>query len=168
MTTSGIECTFCEKRFTEGDILKLNYFLDSRLCYECSKKLYKSDSYYSCFGKQYEPLALECRLLCPDRKVCPLFFSRKIFRLRKKFKNELVNIAPVVLTRRYPFRSGTLIDKAFKLCCKSVTKDKLKTWCAQNNTSYYRVLRVLRKGEKYGKKWKVHETQDSITLEYAF
>ena len=80
---NAIECVLCERPFTIVDVQLFNFFLANGLCYDCCRKMYKQDEAISCFGKQYDPIAMECKKLCPDRKVCPLFQSGEIKKLRR-------------------------------------------------------------------------------------
>jgi hypothetical protein len=165
------ECVLCETLYTEEDILSLLFFSATRICYRCYKKLYRSDKSISCFGKQYDPMALECRELCPDRKICPKFFTGKIFKLRKRFESkiDLINIKPEkIVIRKYPFRQGSIIDRAFKMAIRGVLKSKLKRWCERHSTSYYRITKVLKRQNKYGKKWTFDDDGERIKVGYTF
>jgi hypothetical protein len=163
-----LECVLCENLFSEEDIYQFLFFSATRICYKCYKKLFKVKTYISCFGKQYSSNAVECRELCPDRKICPKFFTGKIFKLRKKAENktELIQIKETIVTRKYPFRPGSLIDKVFKMAVHGIDKLKLKRWCTRHSTSYYRMLRVLKKETKYGKAWHFHDRGKDIKVEY--
>ena len=39
------------------------------VCDDCYRVMVRSSE--SCFAKEYQATAIECRSLCPDRKVCP-------------------------------------------------------------------------------------------------
>jgi hypothetical protein len=164
-----LECVLCEGLYTEEDVLSLLFFSSTRVCYKCYKKLYKAKEAISCFGKQYDGNAVECRELCPDRKVCPKFFSGKIFKYRNKLeaKTDLVHIkTETIVTRKYPFRSGSIIDRAFRMAIGGIEKIKLKRWCRRHSTSYYRILKVLKRKNKYGKQWGYEDDGKSITVAY--
>lgn len=164
-----LECILCPELFSEYDILNNRFFPETRVCYNCYLKLQKSSYDISCFGKKtknsnlgFDQMAVECREYCPDRKLCPKFIKDKFIQVTK------IEAKPkeVVTTRLYPFRSHSIIDRAFRLCQQGVTKSKLKSWCAKQGTNYYRVIKVLKGGKKYGKSWRFHEDGVRIDVEY--
>ena len=162
-----LECVLCDHLFSEGDIQNFLFFPQTRICYNCYRKMQKADPAISCFGKQFDVMAEECRSLCPDRKLCPGFQKGRYIRLRKAAESETVEVKPPAMIRQYPFRTSSLLCKAFKLCMKGVTLSTLKRWCKHRGKKHSWVLLVLRKEvSKNGKKWKLHENKDSIQLEY--
>ena len=161
------DCVLCDGQFTEVDIANFIFFPSTRICYKCYRKMQKTATAISCFGKQFDIMAEECRSLCPDRKLCPGFSSGKFVRLRKLAESTVVVAKPQPIIRQYPFRSSSLLCKAFKLCMKGVTLSTLKRWCKHRNKKHSWVLLILRKEiSKNGKKWKLHESKNSIELEY--
>lgn len=147
-----IECVKCEQLFTQEDIKYLRYFIESGLCFQCSYKLYKLPEDVACFGKLYSNTAKECKLLCPDRKVCPLFFTREVFELRRDAKKE----APKELApndKVHLFQPGSIIYKAFEMCRKGISIRKFEMFIQRSKANRTRLLRIFRKGELYGKKW---------------
>lgn len=165
-----LECVLCESLYSEEDILNLLFFSSTRICFKCYKKLFKVKDSISCFGKTYDGNAVECRELCPDRKICPKFFTGKIFKYRRRLEKQtdLVQIkAEIVVTRKYPFRSGSIIDRAFRMAIGGVAKLKLKNWCKRHSTSFYRILKVLKRKNKYGKKWEYSDDGKTITVGYV-
>jgi len=172
--TTLFECVLCSYPYSELDIFNHLFFIETRICYKCYRKMQKADYSISCFGKYtdgknlgYTSLSEDCRSLCPDRRLCPLFANREIIKLRKTAEKETeVLREDENPSKLYPFKTKTLIDRAFKLCMEGVSKDRLKKWCKKKNTSYYRLLTVLRHGKKYGKQWRWNEDRLSVKLEY--
>ena len=173
-----LECVLCEAQFSETDIESYSFFPQTRICYKCYRKLQKAPYIVSCFGKKtessiklgFDPNAHECRELCPDRKLCPHFANGTIKSLRQ---GALVNVQEVasrprqvVTIRAYPFRTGSIADKAFKLCQVGVTKDKFKRWCMRQGTNMYRLLRAFRKEERNGRQWRWKEKGNHVEIEY--
>lgn len=168
-----LECVLCSELYSEIDIANFRYFVATRVCYTCYRSLQKAPFNVSCFGKRkdskhlgYDSLAHECRELCPDRRVCPGFASGKYPTLRKLAEAETVVESKPTVIRQYPFRSSSLLLKAFKLCMKGVTLTVLKRWCRHRGKNHNWVLLMLRKENKKGLRWKFNETRDSIKLEY--
>lgn len=66
-TTQGItlHCILCWKPYTLADSYSLDYFVSSAVCRSCYE--HKAPE---CFGKRFDPEAIECKRLCPDRVVC--------------------------------------------------------------------------------------------------
>lgn len=166
--TASIECVKCERPFTEEDVKLLNYFVESGLCYECSKKLYKLSDEVSCFGKLHSSTARECRFICPDRKICPLFFTKEIFILRKEARQE----KPKELEQKQIpgseslFQPGSVIAKAFELCRKGISQRKFEQFVSRNKSNQTRLLRIFRKGTLYGKTWKWRAANGRFKIDY--
>lgn len=83
----GVECVLCKSRYTEEDIARGRFWIETLICTPCYARLQGDDlseSAYarSCFGKPclvllsgkrlfgYNPKSVECRSLCRDRSVC--------------------------------------------------------------------------------------------------
>lgn len=163
-----LECITCDELYTEIDVENFRFFPSTGVCYNCYRAMQKADTSISCFGKQYDALANECRELCPDRKLCPSFANKKFIKLRQLAEKETEEIQTNKLTiRQYPFRPTSLLCKAFKLCIKGTTITELKRWCKHRGKNYSWVIATLRRGySKNGRKWKLNEKQNSIQLEY--
>ena len=163
---ASIECVKCEKLFTEDDIKNLNYFVESGLCFDCSRKLYKLPEEVSCFGKLYSSTARECRFICPDRKICPLFFTKEVFAMRKEARKEQLPEPKQAPVSSHPFTPGSIIYKAFELCRKGVLQRKFDAFVSRNKANPTRLLRIFRKGELYGRKWKWRAANGKFKIEF--
>src|SRR5437016_2479291 len=87
-----LECITCDETYTEVDVENFRYFPSTGVCYNCYRAMQKAPITISCFGKEYDALANECRELCPDRKQCPSFANGKYVKLRKLAEAETVEI----------------------------------------------------------------------------
>ena len=84
---SRLECLLCFKRYTAKQINEGLYSLDTFICLACYVKMQRAPAQVRCFGKPtiihidktgqakqrqqgYNPKAIECRKVCPDRRVC--------------------------------------------------------------------------------------------------
>lgn len=170
-----LECVLCHAPFTQEDILKFNYFFENGLCYQCCRKLYKLPKAVSCFGKRYSALALECKKICPDRKVCPLFQSKEIREMRKEALTDEQRRGALQLlrareeqprSRAHPFQRGSVIFKAFELCRKGCDKDDLKQFVSKQHADLARILRIFRREEAYGKRWVWRESAAGYSIRY--
>ena len=76
-----IECVVCTIRYSLADIESGLYSLHTGVCSRCYAKMQKQPHHVSCFGKPsvanskgkqlgYNPKAIECKQLCPDRSIC--------------------------------------------------------------------------------------------------
>jgi hypothetical protein len=77
-----LECVICFERYSEADIVAGRYWAEPAVCSECYALMQSRPYSASCFGKPsvvnargkrllgYNPKAIECRQLCPDRAVC--------------------------------------------------------------------------------------------------
>ena len=165
MAGTSIDCVLCQLPFTLEDVRKKNFFLDSGVCYACYKKMFKLPSDISCFGKEYSPLAFECKQLCPDRKICPLFQSKEIKKLRK------VAIAVVprftsITRRKHPFKKGSVIYTAFELCRKGCKLEDIERLAHRAGINPRRIFRVFRSGELYGCKWRWKQSERRCSIKY--
>jgi hypothetical protein len=78
----ALECLLCKTRFTEEKVVRGDYNIETFICSSCYKKMQDKPHEQSCFGKPttiflngkkhlgYEPEAVECTKLCPDRILC--------------------------------------------------------------------------------------------------
>jgi hypothetical protein len=179
--TPILECLKCERKYSEQDIADLKFFPRTSICYICYRNLQKAPITIACFGKQdkmqaYNPLAVECRLICPDRTICPKFVSGEIpmkhemtEQDRKRALKLLYKTDKKYRKRNHPFREGTLIYEGFELCRQGTTKKALRKLCAewQSNADERRLLRFYRKEDMYGCEWKFIEEGNSIRIVFA-
>jgi len=81
-----LECLKCTKRYSAKSIQRGEYRLETFLCSNCYAQMQQQPYSACCFGKPsytvtpenpqrqygYNPKAIECKQLCPDRQVCKL------------------------------------------------------------------------------------------------
>lgn len=74
MPESGklFQCVLCSEKFSTGDVVKGFYFASTGVCRGCYEKGQKTENSIWCFGS-FSVEYLECRLDCPDRKICKVF-----------------------------------------------------------------------------------------------
>lgn len=75
-----LECLLCRRGVTSEEVRLGLFQLSSNVCNQCYRKMQDSPYEKSCFGKVtivhpkrqlgYNPNAIECKELCPDRVVC--------------------------------------------------------------------------------------------------
>jgi len=79
-----LACVTCSELFSIKEIDEGKYILSTMQCTECYAVLQDKSYNQSCFGKPtevdvetgkpiklgYDPSAIECSTLCPDRKFC--------------------------------------------------------------------------------------------------
>lgn len=78
-----LQCSRCQKEYTLDEILSGAYWLETFTCMECYAHLQGRPHEVSCFGKPtvvsltsdkkklgYDPDAMECKSVCPDRNIC--------------------------------------------------------------------------------------------------
>jgi hypothetical protein len=83
-------CVSCDQRYSEEDVAAGLYWPQTFTCSKCYARLQQMDITLSCFGKcseidaatgerylGYDPEALECREVCPDRVVCSRVFHHE-------------------------------------------------------------------------------------------
>lgn len=173
----SLECVRCGGAFTIEDTLRFEFFFESGLCYECCKVLKKAPPDINCFGKLYDPLNPACKRLCPDRKVCPIFMSGDIKLLRKEALTEVQRQGALQLLRKldgktrdraHPFQPSSVIFKAFEMCRapKGVEQDDLRKYITSKDADYTRVIRILRRGELYGKHWSWSEAKGRYAIKF--
>ena len=84
--TPQLECLLCQRRYSFAEIKAGNYFLETMICAYCYRERQRAPRASSCFGKPgrirprqygYNPRALECSRLCPDREVCGMLLTGK-------------------------------------------------------------------------------------------
>jgi hypothetical protein len=63
-----LECVECEGLFTLAQIRQGIFHPEPMVCRVCYDRMAAGTE--SCFGKEYDPTAVECRLHCPDRHQC--------------------------------------------------------------------------------------------------
>lgn len=148
-----LTCTLCNRKFSEKDVENLNFFPDQLICFKCYDEGSKKEHRVWCFGKKslvaptgkvlaygFDPThSSDCRKHCPDRKVCFLFATGTIHRLRLLTKPEL------------PFKPGSVSSKAFAACVLGTTRSKLRKLIRSLRGNLSVVMRRL-KHEKRGKK----------------
>ena len=78
----ALECLICRVRYSREDVLSGLYQLSTKICGHCYGRMQASPHAVCCFGKTdliqldgkrllgYDPDAVECRDLCPDRNLC--------------------------------------------------------------------------------------------------
>lgn len=72
-----LECTECAGEFSIAAVREGRFIVSTMTCRTCYRKMQAAPSSVSCFGKRKRPgkdgfskAETECRLHCPDRKVC--------------------------------------------------------------------------------------------------
>lgn len=70
MDVRVLECTECRGSFPLAAIRGGRFVAQTMTCVSCYSGLQQST--LACFGKQYDPAAIECRVHCRDRHVCKL------------------------------------------------------------------------------------------------
>lgn len=71
------ECVRCAERFSVRNIEQGSFFASTLVCLECYTKAVEDESW--CFGTYDAAEHRECRVECPDRKVCKVVtHSRKM------------------------------------------------------------------------------------------
>lgn len=77
-----VECVKCFERYSEEELRNGQYWLETMVCHNCYVEMQQKPYTHSCFGKEtrgnklgYDPTAVECSRLCPDRKVCVKFIE---------------------------------------------------------------------------------------------
>jgi len=172
----SVECILCRRSFTEVDILGYRYFIESGICEQCYKKMQALPASISCFGKNgkhgYDPISRECKQLCPDRKVCPMFLGSRLQRLKRETTEAIVSGLDQVhvrtneLQKQNPFRRGSATYEAFNLCKKGVAANQFIQFTRRKGVDKGRLLRMFRKEELYGQQWEWDESEEiySITV----
>jgi hypothetical protein len=177
-----LECGSCHSLFKEGAVTVFRFFPDNQLCWQCCVRLYKAPVTVSCFGKVntdkvhgYDSNTLSCSQLCPDRKVCPMFADESIFQYRELTESArksalrfLQQQAPKKHTRvpKVIFRPDSNIGKAFMLCQRGCTMRELRKFCAESDTSFKWLIRILRKEIVHGHEWQWIETPEKLQAIY--
>lgn len=108
-TIKPFRCAVCKETFTELDAFLYNFFKASKVCFGCYNNGQKADHREWCFGKRdktnsegvvvkwgHDPKRIECKIECPDRRVCAAFLYvrkngkryRKIDRVRAQRASE--------------------------------------------------------------------------------
>lgn len=170
-----VECTLCYSKFTLADIEAGKYFVSTNVCAGCYRKAVHSPYSVTCFGKPttskgygFNPKALACKRLCPDRAICEGVVLKKIV-------IEPINLASAakkigkprdkkVRNRDAPFRGGTAIAVAFELCLKGCSTKEFDKLVAKLGCDKYRLLRVFRKEAAYGFTWTWKESDGKLRI----
>jgi hypothetical protein len=186
----SLECILCEHQFSLDDVRLLNFFPSTGVCFDCYQKGQSASFATWCFGKTsvtgpngnllqygYDPEAKVCSEECPDRRICPLFWTGQI----QEWRDEMVKVqdAPVAEVHKMkkklkgykgpplPFyQPEAMTTKAFLICMKGVMVDDLVKWVKAQGGSSARVLRIMRSGSFNGKRWKVNEANGYIRVIY--
>lgn len=171
-----LECILCHTPFTKEAILRFEFFFESGVCYSCYVKMQALPANISCFGKRYSPIVLECKRICPDRKVCPLFQSKEIRSMRKEALTAEQRRGALALLREqeeaprfreHPFTKGSIIHEAFELCCTGCSKEELRRMVTKKHADLARILRIFRREQAYGKRWIWHEQASGYSIKYS-
>lgn len=172
-----LKCIGCENKFTEDDVLNLEFFLDVFYCYQCLRGEKKKPFTQNCFGKLtkysrngavegygYDPVeSIDCRTFCSARKVCVLFAKSKIKDMRESLK------LGKQLDESMPFKQkNSIIAKAFTMCLDGTTRRKLKKFVEDQGGDITRILRVLRAEKHKDKNWKYDEHGKYIKIYFDF
>lgn len=73
MRAKFLECVICAKRFSAKDVKDGKFFPSTQVCKECYSQGVVENNDVWCFG-DYRPKEFrECRIDCPDRRVCRIF-----------------------------------------------------------------------------------------------
>lgn len=127
-----LRCALCSKRFGEEDVKSLSFFPSTSACFNCYRGLSKKPYSHTCFGKPnveksgkiirfgYDPNASEdCRIHCPHKDICRLFYKKKIYRLRRFLLTPFFGDASDVfrsglkgIVKRMPIRKLTKHDQS--------------------------------------------------------
>ena len=83
-------CVVCASRFSEAAVRDGTFFLETLVCLNCYQRMYRQPRSVSCFGKDtlrqkggghqygFDPHALECKSVCPDRNICQTFVRKGV------------------------------------------------------------------------------------------
>ena len=169
-----LRCTQCRQQFSEEDVLAYNYFVQNGLCYQCCEAMRKAPVKQSCFGKKrkYDSDALECRDLCPDRKVCPMFVNGSIIEYRDltvEARQQALKFLKRTVKRKrpprpYPFRFGTTLHGGFEMCRRGCSRRELEKYCEKRKASIGWLLRILRREECNGHEWKWADSEGTYRI----
>lgn len=179
-TTPLLECVTCHNKYSEQDVLLYNYFPQTRRCFECYEKDRNAPYKKTCFGKRsratkygYDSMAIECKTMCADRKVCIMFvkgtvdMKRDLTEEHRQAALSLLHpFRPAKRPKNHPFRPGSLIYVAFEMCRKGTTKTRLQKYFEKHDANVGRALRVFRVGHCHGIRWDWKEQEDRCKIEY--
>jgi len=161
-----LKCVLCGKGFSELDVENLNFFPIQLICFVCYQKGSKQDHRVWCFGKMntvgangkiiaygYDPaVSADCNKYCPDRKICFLFASQKIDKLRLLTKSNM------------PFQPGSVTSKAFAACIIGTTRLKLRELIKSLNGNLAIVMTRLKKEKRGSKRWKYVVKDEKVRI----
>lgn len=177
-----LECARCGRLFSEELVYAFEFFPDNHLCFDCCESLKQLKHSKCCFGKLtqgkmlgYDPKALPCKQLCPDRNVCKLFVGGTVYEYRElteearkqalKFLMKSVKVRKRAPTKEV-FRSDTNIGKLYNLCKAGCTLEEFEALCKQLGASRSWALRILRREEVNGHEWTLKEKDGRLKLDY--
>lgn len=152
-----LACILCLKKFSEQDVEELNYFPNEGICFNCYLDGSKKEHRVWCFGKKniidaitgkikafgYDPAqSPDCRRYCPDRKICYLFATNQIQKLRLLTKSQM------------PFKPGSISSRAFAACIIGTTRLRLKRLIKSYGGSFTVIMKRLKRQKLGTKTWK--------------
>lgn len=176
-----LECGRCQHRFSEHDVCCYRFFPDNHLCYKCCKELQRADHKVSCFGKLtvgkrlgYERSAIECKELCPDRRVCVMFAEGSVVKMRELTQEARQKALRFLLAKdrhgkppsRVAFRAGSGLAKAFEFLKRGCSRKELTKFCEDSKIDRPWLLRIMRREEANGHEWKWVESADRLQVIY--
>jgi len=156
-------CELCLSKFSENDVVDLNYFPEQQICFNCYVAGRKKDPREWCFGKMnetdprtgtikhygYDPQrSSDCRKYCADRKICHLFATRRIDQFR------------MLIRSRIPYRTGTISARAYVSCVIGTTKKKLQDLVTSLGGDPQAMLEKFQRGRLGSIRWKFIESED--------
>lgn len=154
-----LRCALCERRFSEEDVKTMTFFPGPSGCFYCYETLSKRPYSHTCFGKPnvlkdekivhfgYDPAASDdCRIHCPHKRVCKLFYKKRIYRLRA-----------FLLT---PF-----VDEAADLFRKGLRGSRARVF--KSSTATKHTLRQITRGMKAAKQWVTDVTKSTFRIYYV-
>lgn len=173
-----LECVECGEKYSEDDVFNLNYFPQTRVCFKCYQNKQRAPFTTTCFGKRskgkqygYDPMAIECRQQCPDRKICQQFVSKDMERRRELTEAQRKVALRLLLykprpksTVGKPFKRGSTINTAFRMCVRGTTRAKLQALVERRGGDITHVLRILRRESIHGYQWEWKESSGNIHI----
>lgn len=185
VTAPIMECVTCSTKYSEQDALDGKFFPRERICYNCYLNRTQTPIDLDCFGKitsskkhlGFDQSALECRSICPDRRLCPKFAKGIIQLFRRKIESRYNKLVKLKVPRQatleqkraaksFPFRAGSFLYQAFLLMQDGIDEDAFKKWAKRKKADPKRILRLFRKEERNGKAWKWIEKNGIFKINY--
>lgn len=169
-----LTCSRCRKGFNIDDVLSYDFFVQNLMCFDCCERLMQFAPSVSCFGKQYDPDAVECKRFCPDRVVCPMFQNGKVYEARDLTEEARKKALRFLRTPRklpavkssLPFRRDSIIGKGFLLCMKGCTREELQALCDKEGADIKRLLRLYKHEIYKGHQWEWIERGSDLRIVY--